>query len=75
MSKGNFFKMFIKQPLVNASITPSSKRAARAIVRGLDLGQMKYVVELGPVLDGSLQLLDCYCSSSNGFSWYVLVYV
>lgn len=48
MSKGNFFKMFIKQPLVNASITPSSKRAARAMVRGLDLGQMKYVVELGP---------------------------
>ena len=47
-SKGNFFKMFIKQPKVNASVTPSSKRAARGMVRGLDLGKMKYVVELGP---------------------------
>ena len=48
MSKGRFLKMFIKQPKVNASITPSSKRAARAMLRGLDLSQMKYVVELGP---------------------------
>ena len=47
-SKKNFFKMFIKQPKVNASVTPSSKRAARSMVRGLDLGKMKYVVELGP---------------------------
>ena len=48
MSKGNFLKMFIKQPKVNASITPSSKRAARAMVSGLALSKMKYVVELGP---------------------------
>ena len=48
MSKGHFLKMFIKQPKVNASITPSSKRAARGMVRGLKLGEMKYVVELGP---------------------------
>ena len=47
-NKGIFFKMFIKQPKVNASITPSSKRAARAMVHGLDLGKMKHVVELGP---------------------------
>jgi phosphatidylethanolamine/phosphatidyl-N-methylethanolamine N-methyltransferase len=40
--------MFIKQPKVNASITPSSKRAARGMVKGLHLDQMKYVVELGP---------------------------
>ena len=40
--------MFIKQPKVNASITPSSRRAARAMVRGLALGKMDYVVELGP---------------------------
>ena len=40
--------MFIKQPMVNASITPSSTRAARKMVKGLNLGQMKYVVELGP---------------------------
>jgi len=47
-NKGKFLKMFIKQPKVNASITPSSKRAARCMVRGLDLEKMKYVVELGP---------------------------
>ncbi|PCJ81456.1 MAG: hypothetical protein COA49_05010 [Bacteroidetes bacterium] len=40
--------MFLRQPKVNASITPSSKRAAREMVSGLDLGVMKYVVELGP---------------------------
>ena len=48
MSNKTFFRMFIKQPKVNASITPSSKRAARKMVKGLNLGQMKYVVELGP---------------------------
>ena len=40
--------MFIKQPKVNASITPSSKKAAREMVKGLNLGKMKHVVELGP---------------------------
>ena len=48
MSNKTFFRMFIKQPMVNASITPSSKRAARKMFQGLNLGQMKYVVELGP---------------------------
>mgnify|MGYP001305944415 CR=1 FL=1 len=48
MSNKTFFRMFIKQPKVNASITPSSKRAARKMVKGLNLGKMKYVVELGP---------------------------
>ena len=48
MSKGNFLKVFIKQPKVNASITPSSKRAARAMIKDIDLSKMKFVVELGP---------------------------
>ena len=48
MSNRTFLRMFIKQPKVNASITPSSRRAARAMVRGLALGKMEYVVELGP---------------------------
>ena len=48
MSKGDFLKMFIKQPKVNASITPSSKRAAKGMLKGLDLSQISYVVELGP---------------------------
>jgi phospholipid N-methyltransferase len=48
MKQGQFFKTFIKQPKVNASITPSSKRAARGMLDGLDLHKMEYVVELGP---------------------------
>lgn len=48
LSNRTFLRMFFKQPKVNASITPSSKRAARAMVRGLALGKMEYVVELGP---------------------------
>ena len=48
MSQRRFFKLFLKQPTVNASVTPSSKKAAIGMVRGLDLSKMKYVVELGP---------------------------
>jgi phospholipid N-methyltransferase len=48
MSTFRFLKMFIRQPKVNASILPSSKRAAQEMVSGLDLNAMKYVVELGP---------------------------
>ena len=43
-----FFLNFLKKPLQNASIVPSSKRAARAMLHGLDLSQSDYVVELGP---------------------------
>jgi len=48
MKQGQFFKTFIKQPKLNASITPSSRRAAKGMLDGLDLGSMEYVVELGP---------------------------
>jgi phosphatidylethanolamine/phosphatidyl-N-methylethanolamine N-methyltransferase len=48
MSTIRFLKMFIRQPKINASIIPSSKRAAKGMVSGLDLNAMKYVVELGP---------------------------
>ena len=48
MSQRQFFKIFLKQPKVNASVTPSSKRAAHGMIQGLDLSKMKYVVELGP---------------------------
>ena len=48
MSQVRFLKVFIRQPKVNASITPSSKRAAKGMVRDLDLSAMKFVVELGP---------------------------
>ena len=43
-----FFLNFLKKPLQNASIVPSSKRAARAMLHGLDLSQSDYVVEHGP---------------------------
>lgn len=48
MSQSHFLRMFLRQPKTNASITPSSKRAARGMVSGLDLSKMEYVVELGP---------------------------
>ena len=48
MSQRQFFKIFLKQPKVNASVTPSSKRAALGMIQGLDLSKMKFVVELGP---------------------------
>ena len=48
MSHRQFLKLFLKQPNINASIIPSSKQAAKGMVHGLDLGNMKYVVELGP---------------------------
>ena len=47
MSQRRFFKLFLKQPTVNASVTPSSKKSAIGMLQGLDLSKMKYVVELG----------------------------
>jgi phosphatidylethanolamine/phosphatidyl-N-methylethanolamine N-methyltransferase len=43
-----FLLNFLKNPLVNASVIPSSKTAARAIVSGLDWSTIHTVVELGP---------------------------
>ena len=48
MSAIRFLKIFMRQPKINASMIPSSKRAAQGMVNGLDLKAMKYVVELGP---------------------------
>lgn len=43
-----FAKNFIKNPLRNASITPSSASAGRAMVRNIDFTNVRTVVELGP---------------------------
>jgi phospholipid N-methyltransferase len=43
-----FLLNFLKNPLRNASVIPSSKTAGRAIVSGLDWDNIKTVVELGP---------------------------
>ena len=43
-----FLLNFIKNPLRNASVIPSSKTASKAILTGLDWDKIKTVVELGP---------------------------
>lgn len=43
-----FLLNFLKNPLRNASVIPSSKEASRAILTGLDWSQIHTVVELGP---------------------------
>jgi phospholipid N-methyltransferase len=46
--RGLFLLNFLKNPLVNASVIPSSKTAGRAILSGLDWSEIHTVVELGP---------------------------
>lgn len=43
-----FLWNFLKHPLRNASVVPSSRVASRAMLTGLDLSSLEYVVELGP---------------------------
>ena len=44
----DFLVKFLRHPLRNASIVPSSKVASRNMLRNLDIGSIRYVVELGP---------------------------
>ncbi len=46
--RGLFLLNFIKNPVRNASVVPSSKKAAKAILSGIDWGKVRTVVELGP---------------------------
>jgi len=46
--KALFFKNFIKNPLRNASVIPSSKAATKAILKGIDFKKIDVIVELGP---------------------------
>lgn len=43
-----FFKKLFHQPKLNASITPSSRFLAAAMVEGIDFSQVKTIVEFGP---------------------------
>ncbi len=43
-----FFFNFLKNPRRNASLIPSSSRAARSMVEGVDFSRVRVVVELGP---------------------------
>lgn len=43
-----FAKNFFKNPLRNASITPSSASASRAMLKNIDFSKIHNVVELGP---------------------------
>ena len=47
-SRLSFLVNFLKHPLRNASVVPSSRIASRSMLDGLDLSRMKHVVELGP---------------------------
>jgi phospholipid N-methyltransferase len=47
-NKAYFFWNFFKNPLKNASITPSSKSASIAIFEGIDFSKIRTIVELGP---------------------------
>lgn len=43
-----FFCNFIRNPIRNASVLPSSRRASRSMFEGVDWTKMEYVIELGP---------------------------
>ena len=44
----SFLVNFIRHPLRNASVVPSSRVASRRMFTGVDLSSLRYVVELGP---------------------------
>jgi phospholipid N-methyltransferase len=43
-----FLKEFIKAPGVMAAVSPSSRKLGEAMIRGLDLGKARSIVEFGP---------------------------
>lgn len=46
--RGLFLRNFLRNPLRNASVIPSSASASKAVLTGIDWNQVKVVVELGP---------------------------
>ena len=73
----SFLVNFIKHPLRNASVAPSSRIAARNMLCGLDLEHLEYVVELGPgtaasqgnCIIGCLRNARCSSLSSRPGMW------
>lgn len=43
-----FLRNFLRNPLRNASVVPSSARATREMVANIDFTKVEYIVELGP---------------------------
>lgn len=43
-----FFTKFIKKPLQNASVTPSSRYSSRAMISKIDFDKVDTIIELGP---------------------------
>lgn len=43
-----FLVNFLKNPLRNASVVPSSRHAAQEMLSGIDFDSVRYIVELGP---------------------------
>lgn len=43
-----FAKNFLKNPIANASIIPSSKYLAKEMIKGIDFSKVHTIVELGP---------------------------
>lgn len=43
-----FFSKFFKNPLMQASITPSSKYASEAMIKKIDFSTISSIIELGP---------------------------
>jgi phospholipid N-methyltransferase len=43
-----FLQKLFHQPKVNASVTPSSRFLAQAMIQGIDFSRVKTVIEFGP---------------------------
>lgn len=43
-----FLQKLFRQPTTNASITPSSRYLARAMIKGIDFSHVRTIVEFGP---------------------------
>lgn len=46
--KALFLKNFLRNPLRNASIIPSSRASSKAMLKGIDFSKVSVIVELGP---------------------------
>ena len=66
----NFLRYFIRQPLRNASLVPSSRRAAEQMLAGIDFENVQYIVELGP---GTGIFTHALCEAASDDAKMILV--
>lgn len=62
MPSAQFLKNFIRNPLRNASVVPSSRQAARKMISDVDFSSVQYIVELGP---GTGVFTQAICESAS----------